>query len=111
MKKYDKEFKKEAVKKYLDGQSVASVSREIGVNENTIHKWKKEILSENGEIDKEKLAMRMDYRARDRERNPKKGGGYLLQKRVTRYEFIEKQRNSYPVRVLCRALKSSEAAY
>ncbi len=58
MKKYDKEFKKEAVKKYLDGQSVASISREIGVNENTIHKWKKEILSQNGEIDKEKLAMR-----------------------------------------------------
>ena len=44
MKKYDKEFKKETVKKYLDGQSVASISREIGVNENTIHKWKKEIL-------------------------------------------------------------------
>ena len=57
-KKYDKDFKKEAVKKYLDGQSVASISREIGVNENTIHKWKKEILSENGEIDKEKLLMR-----------------------------------------------------
>jgi transposase len=58
MKKYDKEFKKQAVKKYLDGQSVASISREIGVNENTIHKWKREILSENGEIDKEKLEMR-----------------------------------------------------
>jgi len=37
MKKYDEEFKKEAVRKYLDGQSVASISREIGVNENTIH--------------------------------------------------------------------------
>lgn len=58
MKKYDKEFKKQAVKKYLDGQSVASISREIGVNENTIHKWKKEILSINGEIDQEKLLMR-----------------------------------------------------
>lgn len=58
MTKYDKEFKKETVKKYLDGQSVASISREIGVNENTIHKWKKEILSVNGEIDQEKLAMR-----------------------------------------------------
>ena len=58
MKKYDKEFKKKAVKKYLDGQSVASISREIGVNENTIHKWKKEILLVNGEIDQEKLAMR-----------------------------------------------------
>lgn len=34
MKKYDNEFKKETVKKYLDGQSVASISREIGVNEN-----------------------------------------------------------------------------
>jgi len=58
MRKYDKEFKKEAVKKYLDGQSVASISREIGVNENTIHKWKKESLLVNGEIDQEKLAMR-----------------------------------------------------
>ena len=37
MKKYDKEFKKETVKKYLDGQSVASILREIGVNENAIH--------------------------------------------------------------------------
>jgi transposase len=58
MKKYDKEFKKEAVKKYLDGQSVAAISREIGVNENTIHKWKKDILSVDGEVDREKLEMR-----------------------------------------------------
>jgi len=58
MKKYDKEFKKEAVKKYLDGQSVAAISREIGVNENTIHKWKKDILSIDGEVDREKLEMR-----------------------------------------------------
>jgi transposase len=58
MKKYGKDFKKQAVKKYLDGQSVASISREIGVNENTIHKWKKEILSVNGEVDQEKLLMR-----------------------------------------------------
>jgi transposase len=58
MRKYDKEFKKAAVKKYLDGQTVASISRELGVNENLIHKWKKEILSVDGEVDQEKLAMR-----------------------------------------------------
>jgi len=58
MKKYDQEFKKETIKKYLDGQSVASISREIGVNENTIHRWKQELVSVNGEIDQEKLAMR-----------------------------------------------------
>jgi transposase-like protein len=37
---------------------MASISREIGVNENTIHKWKKDLLSVNGEADAEKLAMR-----------------------------------------------------
>lgn len=58
MKKYDNEFKRETVKKYLDGQSVASISREIGVNENTIHRWKQELLAVNGEIDQEKLLMR-----------------------------------------------------
>ena len=58
MKKYDEDFKKQTVKKYLDGQSIASIAREIGVNENTIHKWKKQLLSVNGEVDEEKLAMR-----------------------------------------------------
>jgi transposase-like protein len=58
MKKYDDEFKKQAVSKYLDGQSVAPISRDIGVNENTIHKWKKDLLSVNGEVDAEKLARR-----------------------------------------------------
>jgi len=58
MKKYDEDFKKQTVKKYLDGQSVTSISREVGVNENTIHKWKKDLLSVNGEVDEEKLLMR-----------------------------------------------------
>ncbi len=42
----------------MDDQSVASISREIGVNENTIHKWKHELLAVNSEIDQEKLLMR-----------------------------------------------------
>lgn len=58
MQKYDQEFKKQTVKKYLDGQSVASISREIGVNENTIHKWKSELIQKDGEPDREKLLMR-----------------------------------------------------
>ena len=37
MRKYDQEFRKATVKKYSDGQSVASIAGEIGVNENTIH--------------------------------------------------------------------------
>jgi transposase-like protein len=35
--KYDEEFKRQTVRKVLDGQSVRSVSREIGVSESQIH--------------------------------------------------------------------------
>ena len=48
MRKYDDEFKRNVVRKVFDGQSVSSVSREIGVNESLIHKWKKAAL-ENGD--------------------------------------------------------------
>ena len=44
MRKYDDDFKQNAVKKVFDGQSVVSVAREIGVNESLIHKWKRESL-------------------------------------------------------------------
>lgn len=56
--KYDKEFKKEAIRKYLAGQSIASVSRETGVSEGVLHKWKHELVQKDGEPDREKLEMR-----------------------------------------------------
>lgn len=37
---------------------MASISKEIGVNDNTIHKWKKDALSVDGEVDTGKLPMR-----------------------------------------------------
>ncbi len=46
-RKYDDDFKRNTIKKVLDGQSVSSVSRELGVNESLIHKWKRHIL-DNG---------------------------------------------------------------
>lgn len=59
MKRYDTEFKKEAIRKYLDGQSIAAISRETGVSEGVLHKWKQQIVRrEDGEVDKEKLEMR-----------------------------------------------------
>ncbi len=48
MKKYDAEFKRSTVRKVFDGQSAAHVSREIGVSENQIHKWKRTAL-QNGD--------------------------------------------------------------
>lgn len=43
-KKYDDEFKRNAVRKVLDGQSVVSTAQELGVNESLIHKWKRAAL-------------------------------------------------------------------
>ena len=46
-KKYDADFKRNTVQKVLDGQSAASVARELGIGENLIYNWKK-VLLQNG---------------------------------------------------------------
>ena len=46
--KYDEEFKRNAVRLVLDGQSVRSVSQELGVNESQIHKRRRAALA-NGD--------------------------------------------------------------
>ncbi|CAN5303729.1 transposase [soil metagenome] len=63
MKRYDEEFKKEIIRKYMEGRSVAGLSRETGVSEGVIHKWKNAVVkTDEGEPDKEKLAMRKKIR-------------------------------------------------
>ncbi|HMS44102.1 MAG TPA: hypothetical protein PKE69_28000 [Pyrinomonadaceae bacterium] len=37
LKKYDEEFKRNALEKVFDGQLVRSVAEELGVNESLIH--------------------------------------------------------------------------
>lgn len=44
---FDKEFKLSAVKMITEGgMSLMQVSRDLGVNENSLHKWKKDYLSD-----------------------------------------------------------------
>jgi len=63
MKRYDEEFKKEVIGKFMKGWSVAALSRETGVSEGVIHKWKNAlVVKEDGDVDKEKLAMRKKIR-------------------------------------------------
>ena len=46
-KTYDQEFKISAVKMILEeGMSISRVSRDLGVNENSLHKWKKQYLED-----------------------------------------------------------------
>jgi transposase len=44
---YDKEFKRSAVKMILEGgMSVNRVSKDLGVNENSLHNWKRAYLED-----------------------------------------------------------------
>ena len=50
-RKYDDEFKQNTLRKVFDGQSVKSVSQELGVTESQIHKWRR-IALKNGSDDR-----------------------------------------------------------
>ena len=69
MRKYDDEFKKNAVKKVLDGQSVASLARELGVGENLLHKWKKVRISSASNAEREVLELKKKLREVEMERD------------------------------------------
>jgi len=46
-KTYDKEFKLSTVKMIIEGgMSVRQVSRDLGINENSLHKWKRTYLED-----------------------------------------------------------------
>ncbi len=69
MKKYDLEFKQQAVKKILDGQSVASLSRELGVAEGILHNWKKLKIESSSNLEKENLALKKRLKEVEMERD------------------------------------------
>ncbi len=69
MRKYDDEYKREAVKKIHDGQAVASVARELGVAESLLHKWKQHVVASSSSSEKEVLALRKKLREVEMERD------------------------------------------
>ena len=69
MRKYDDEFKHEAVKKIHDGQSVASVARELGVAESLLHNWKRQAVEVISDAEREVLTLRKKLREVEMERD------------------------------------------
>ncbi len=69
MRKYDDEFKQNAVRKILDGQSAASVSRELGVAESLLHKWKRIKIDSSSDLEKENLELKKRLREVEMERD------------------------------------------
>lgn len=68
MRKYDEDYKREAVRKIHDGQSVASVARELGVAESLLHNWKRQAVEVSSDADKEVQALKKRIRELEMER-------------------------------------------
>jgi transposase len=69
MRKYDEEFKREAVKKIHDGQSIASLARELGVAGSLLHNWKRQAVEGSSDAEREVLALRKKLREVEMERD------------------------------------------
>ena len=69
MRKYDDEFKQQAVKKIIDGQSVASLARELGVAESLLHKWKRAKISSASNAEREVIELKKRLREVEMERD------------------------------------------
>jgi len=69
MRKYDDDFRREAVRKILDGQSVASVARELGVSTARLHAWKKQKLEVATDKERENLELKRRLREVEMERD------------------------------------------
>lgn len=69
MRKYDDEYKQAAVKKIHDAQSVASVSRELGVAESLLHNWKRQVSVTSSDAAQEVIILRKKLREAEMERD------------------------------------------
>jgi transposase len=60
-RKYDEEFKRQAVAMVRNGQPVRSVAQALGISENLIHQWKRAARDSqsNSELEVEKLRQRL----------------------------------------------------
>ncbi len=69
MRKYDDVFKREAVRKVLDGQAVASVARELGISKAQLHSWKKQKIEVATDVERENLELKRRLREVEMERD------------------------------------------
>ena len=69
MRKYDEDYKREAVRKIHDGQSVASVSRELGVSQSVLHKWRQQAVEVASGGERELVELKRRVRELEMERD------------------------------------------
>ena len=69
MRKYDDEFRETAVRRVFDGETAASVARDLGIGANLLYKWKKEMKVEMSETEHEVIELKKKLREVTEERD------------------------------------------
>ncbi|WP_446678160.1 IS3 family transposase [Stutzerimonas nitrititolerans] len=120
-KKYSPEFKREAIELVRrSGASCRQVALEIGVAPNLLTRWVREaqpgtekVFPGTGSpLDEELARLKRELARVTKERGFfKRRGSVLCQGVIERYTVIQRCRNEYPVRLMCRCLKVSASGY
>lgn len=122
-RKYDREFKIEAVKLALSLRNKQSlIERELGIGQGIISKWKKELSKDEesafpgkGHLkpaDEELRALRQEVGRLRRERDIlKKSGVHLLGGPGQVFGFISGHQTQWSIKEMCRVLKVSRSGY
>ena len=69
MRKYDDDFREAAVRRVFDGETAASVARDLGIGANLLYRWKKEIKMEMSDIERQNIELKKELRAVREERD------------------------------------------
>ncbi|WP_416244330.1 IS3 family transposase [Enterococcus faecalis] len=115
MKKYSQERKDMILQLVATGKPVAEISREYGIAEQTIYKWKKSNTPVTGssltpaqikQMEKEMTRLRQENEIL------KKGNGYIHEVNLhSKILFIENESNEYPTRMLLRVMEVAPSTY
>ncbi len=68
-RKYDDEFKQQALLMIRNGQSARSVAHSLGISESLLHKWKQSRRDEQTELETENEQLRSRLKAVETERD------------------------------------------
>jgi len=117
---YTAEFKEQAVKRADEVGSIGRVAEELGLAEQTLRNWvkaakagklnpaaAKQITAEQMELSR----LRAGGTPRDGVGDNKKSSGIFREGAAVKYAWIEKQRRSFPLPILCDALSVSQSGF
>ncbi|WP_243352114.1 IS3 family transposase [Stenotrophomonas acidaminiphila] len=120
-RKFSAEFKRGAVEQASrPGVSCAQVARELGIRDSLLTRWKQEaqtagkaaFAGTGSPRDEEVARLKRELARITKERGFfARSGDVLCQGIILRYQVIERCRDEFPVRLMCRCLRVSTSGY